>query len=41
MRGKRGRKAAAVPSTQKRKRIISDFFGLVMQGRQMEGLGYF
>jgi len=30
-----------VPSTQKRKRIISDFFGLVMQGRQMEGLGYF
>jgi predicted SnoaL-like aldol condensation-catalyzing enzyme len=28
-------------SQQKRKKVIKDFFGLVMQGRQMEGLRYF
>jgi predicted SnoaL-like aldol condensation-catalyzing enzyme len=41
MRRKRSKRAAAVPSSQRRKRIVSDFFGLVTQGRQMEGLGYF
>ena len=30
-----------MPSSERRKRIVSDFFSLVMEGRQMEGLRYF
>jgi len=38
---KRSRKGTAASSSKKRKRIVSDFFDLVMQGRQTEGLRYF
>ena len=39
MRKSKGRSHA--PSQTKRKRIIRSFFGLVMQGKQREGLRYF
>jgi len=32
---------ATKATTLQRKKIVRDFFGLVMQGRQMEGLSYF
>jgi len=41
MNTNRNEKRSGQSGTQKRKKTVKDFFGLVMQGRQREGLRYF
>ena len=41
MSGKNDRMVAKLSRSEKHKKIVSDFFTLVMQGRQKEGIHYF